>query len=342
MRKKKVRAAPQRRPYTPDRRPAYATVPLRLFLGFTFLYAGFQKIADPGFLDPTGSTYIGTQLQGFTTNSPIGFLVQWLALPIPQLTGIGVIGGELVIGALVVLGIATRWAAAAAALINFVFFLTASWAIQPYFLGSDSIYTVAWITLALVGDQGVLSARQILAGARAGSASPQSETDLARRRVLVQIGGAGVALIWLLAILPRTRHVGASGPTGLEPSPSPSSSPAVSPSVSPTALATPTGKRIGTLSTLRSRGSLTFQDPASGDPAVVISLPGGSVVAFDTVCTHAGCPVNYDPGSGLLICPCHGAEFDPVHQAAVVAGPAPTPLSPIKVHVAADGGLFVG
>jgi thiosulfate dehydrogenase [quinone] large subunit len=64
----------------------YSTVPLRLFLALTFVYAGLQKIADPEFLDPTAPTYIGAQLQSFTTTSPIGFLIEWLALPVPQLT----------------------------------------------------------------------------------------------------------------------------------------------------------------------------------------------------------------------------------------------------------------
>src|SRR5260370_15636254 len=96
----------------PDRRPAYATLPLRFFLGVTFLYAGLQKIADPGFLRPGASTYIGTQLQAFAAHSPIGFLVESLALPAPQLAGIGVIAAELVIGMAVLFGVATRWAAA--------------------------------------------------------------------------------------------------------------------------------------------------------------------------------------------------------------------------------------
>lgn len=158
MAKKGAKSVLQRpAPSAPDRWLVYATVPLRLFLGLTFVYAGLQKIGDPGFLQPGSSTYIGTQLESFAAHSPIGFLIDWLALPSPKLAGIGVIAGELVIGALVVLGIATRWAAATGAVLNFVLFLTASWTVQPYFLGSDSIYTVAWITLALIGDQGVLT-----------------------------------------------------------------------------------------------------------------------------------------------------------------------------------------
>jgi thiosulfate dehydrogenase [quinone] large subunit len=275
-------------------------------------------------------------MQGFTSTSPIGFLIDWLALPVPQLTGIGVIGAELAIGALVLLGVATRWAATAGALINFVFFLTASWAVQPYFLGSDSIYTVAWITLALVGDQGVLTARQIFTPQRAHGANPRMGTDLGRRRLLLQLGSAAVGVVWVLALLPRTRHVGASEPTGATPSPN------ASPASSPTPVASPTGTKIGTLAQLRSRGSLTFNDPVSGDPAVAISLSGGSIVAFDAVCTHAGCPVSYDSGQRLLVCPCHGAEFDPAHGAAVVAGPAPTPLGSINLQVASDGGIYAG
>ncbi|HEY8815527.1 MAG TPA: TQO small subunit DoxD [Candidatus Dormibacteraeota bacterium] len=319
---------------TTDRWLVYGTIPLRVFLGLTFVYAGLQKIADAGFLDPAGATYIGAQLQGFTATSPIGFLIQWLALPFPQLTGLAVIGAELAIGTLVLLGLATRWAAAAGALINFTFFLTASWAVQPYFLGSDSIYTVAWITLALVGDQGVLTAQRIVAPQRAGAPKTAIGPDLARRRLLVQLGSAAAAVVWVLALLPRTRHVGASEPTGTGPSPS------TSPSASPTPVASPTGTKVGTLAQLRSKGSLTFTDPTSGDPAVAISLAGGSIVAFDTVCTHAGCPVNYDSGQHLLVCPCHGAEFDPAREAAVVAGPAPTPLAPIKVQIGADGGIY--
>jgi thiosulfate dehydrogenase [quinone] large subunit len=321
----------------PDRRIAYATLPLRFFLGVTFLYAGLQKIADPGFLRPGASTYIGTQLQAFTTHSPIGFLIESLALPAPQLAGIGVIVAELLIGLAVVLGVATRWAAAAGGLVNFVFFLTASWTVQPYFLGSDSIYTVAWITLILVGDQGLYTAGPYLVrqlGFAEGPA-PRPTFDPGRRRLLLQAGGAAVALIWVLSVIPRTRP---TIPAAATPSPSPASTP--TPGATPTASPSPTGTKIGSLADLKAQGSLAYSDPASGDPAVAVQLSGGNVVAFDAVCTHAGCEVAYDSGQKLLVCPCHGAEFDPSRGAAVVQGPAPTPLAPLKVQVAADGNLY--
>lgn len=46
-------------------------LPLRLFLGITFIYAGIQKFTDPQFFNPTAIGYIGRQIISFSTNSPI-------------------------------------------------------------------------------------------------------------------------------------------------------------------------------------------------------------------------------------------------------------------------------
>lgn len=312
-------------PPAPDRWLVYGTVPLRFFLGITFLYAGVQKIADPGFLQPGSSTYIGTQLQAYAVHSPVGPVVQAVGLATPQLTGLLVIAAELVIGALVVAGLATRWAAAAGAAVNFVFLLTASWSVQPYFLGSDSIYAVAWITLALVGDQGILSARSLLFG----DSRQDRPMDPDRRRLLLQLGGAAVGVVWVLSILPRTRPGAAAN------------QPPSSPAASPVAGSTPTGTNIGTVAQLQRQGYLNFTDPKTGDPAVAV-IEADGVYAFDAVCTHAGCPVNYDPSQRLLVCPCHGATFDPNNGAAVVSGPALTPLPPIRVQEGSDGNVYAG
>ena len=104
----------------------------------------------------------------------------------------------------------------------------------------------------------------------------------------------------------------------------------------------PDRTRIGSLSDLQAQRFLNFQDPASGDPAVAVSLGSGSVVAFDAVCTHAGCQVGYDASQRLLSCPCHGAVLDPSRAATVVSGPAPTALPAIRVQVGTDGGVYAG
>src|SRR5579864_7051720 len=221
MGKKRVQR-PAIAPPARDRWLGYATLPLRLFLGATFVYAGLQKILDPGFLQPGSFTYIGSQLQAFAAHSPIGFLLDTVALPTPELTGIGVIAAELAIGALVLAGLATRWAAAAGALVNLVFFLTASWTVQPYFLGSDGIYTVAWITLVLVGDQGLYTAGPYLFRQLGFTQAPpggRPAFDPGRRRLLLQAGAAAVGLVWVLSVLPRTRT---TIPVSAAPSPTPS------------------------------------------------------------------------------------------------------------------------
>ena len=74
------------RPSTPLL-PGLALFPLRLFLGGTFVYAGIQKLTDPGFLHPGAATYIGTQLHSFAVGTPGGFLLRTLPFPIPSWPG---------------------------------------------------------------------------------------------------------------------------------------------------------------------------------------------------------------------------------------------------------------
>lgn len=46
-----------------------------------------------------------------------------------------------------------------------------------------------------------------------------------------------------------------------------------------------------------------------GRPIVVVALPGGGHAAADAVCPHLQCTVGFSPGSGELLCPCHGSRF---------------------------------
>ncbi len=322
-----------------DPRIRYALLFLRLFLGVTFVFAALQKFSDPGFLNPGSATYIGTQLQSFARSSPIAFLLTGVAIPLAPLVGVGVMLTELAVGALVLAGVYTRAAAAVGAVVNFTLFLTASWQVQPYFLGSDSIYTIAWIVLAVAGDLGFWTLMPRLRSAldlRPPRPLPAA-AELSRREFLVRAGGAAVGVVWLLALLPR---VSPSRSPAAQASPGASPAAGASPGASPAAR--PAGTAVGTLSQLQSSGgSLEFQVPSTGDPGVVVGLGGSQVAAFDAVCTHAGCTVQYDPTQKLLVCPCHGAAYDPAHQAEVVAGPAPSPLQPLQAALASDGTIYV-
>ncbi len=55
-------------------------------------------------------------------------------------------------------------------------------------------------------------------------------------------------------------------------------------------------------------------------------------VAFTSYCTHVGCPIRWEPGAELFLCPCHGGAFYP--DGSVAAGPPPRPLDrhPIRVR----------
>ena len=83
----------------------------------------------------------------------------------------------------------------------------------------------------------------------------------------------------------------------------------------------------------------TFTDPATGDPGLVLQLTKGQFVAYDAVCPHAGCTVGYSPGARLIVCPCHGSEFDPT-TGAVISPPAPRGLTQIHLAVNANGELL--
>ncbi|MFI2510747.1 Rieske (2Fe-2S) protein [Streptomyces sp. NPDC018972] len=68
------------------------------------------------------------------------------------------------------------------------------------------------------------------------------------------------------------------------------------------------------------------------DHNVVVSRSGdGTLKAYNTVCTHAGCPINKLEGT-KLICPCHGSEFDAT-TGKVLREPAVAPLKTLAVEV---------
>lgn len=296
---------------------------LRVWLGATFLYAGWNKASDGSFFAPGSSHYIGSQLTGFAHGSPIGPLLQ-IAANHPVIVGWLTLLVEMAIGIAILLDVVPLPAAIGGALLSLTLWLSSSWHVHPYFLGSDSAYFVMWVAYAVMLlpiKSGQASAKkQTRRGVQATS------TNLERREV-VRVGAVGVLALFggLLGRLLKSSPKG-SGTSKVAATGGPSGG-------------TSTGANVlAPLSTLAVGSAVNFT-ATNGDPAILIRTGNSSVCAYDAICTHNGCTVAYDPGSKTLICPCHGAQYDPLSHAAVLGGPAPAPLAEIKVKI--DGGNIV-
>jgi thiosulfate dehydrogenase (quinone) large subunit len=99
---------------------------------------------------------------------------------------------------------------------------------------------------------------------------------------------------------------------------------------------TPTAKAGGSipLDEIDIGGAATFE--SSQGPAIAIRTGKQEVIAYSAKCTHEGCLVNYEGDRNLLVCPCHGATFDPNKQGAPTA-PASRPLKEIAVRIDSSG-----
>jgi thiosulfate dehydrogenase [quinone] large subunit len=369
--------------------PGWLILPLRAFLGITFVYAGLQKLANPDYLDPAAPTSVVRQMAGLRHTTPLGPLLG-LSLHAPTLVGLLIAFGELAVGLGTLLGLLTRIAATGGALLALTFFLTVSWATTPYYYGADIVFVFAWTVLIAFGSGGVLSLDGWLAdrarrdvglgrrpaevtiaaprlkelcarGAKCGldeagrcrrpSGCPIFSADdkvaartgeaLARRTVVVTAvaaavtGAAALITAGLAASIgravggtPQRRRVAAgTGP----PAPA-SSATAPSSSAPATTAAPPSGTVIAAESSIAVGDAKSFTNPADGNPAFLVHTSATKFVAFSAVCTHAGCPVQFDKANTAFVCPCHGGAYD-ARTGQVLQGPPPAPLAPIAVQV---------
>ena len=95
--------------------PEWLLLPLRVFLGVTFTYAGLQKLSDPGYLDPNNPTSAVHQMLRLQGSSPIGPLLS-LSAHAPTLVSLVIALAELAVGLGTLLGLWARVAAAGGAL----------------------------------------------------------------------------------------------------------------------------------------------------------------------------------------------------------------------------------
>jgi Rieske Fe-S protein len=170
---------------------------------------------------------------------------------------------------------------------------------------------------------------------------------LSRRRVMTLIAASGgVTVAAGVAVWVAGHSGGSAAPVANSGNASTVASTATSasPQVTTGASSPPghSGKVVAQTADIPLNSAKTFPIANSNNPGVLIHLQNNRFVAFNSTCTHAGCAVAYNRQNHLLECPCHGASFDPVRNAAVVGGPAPSPLAAIAIMVNRDGTITTG
>lgn len=356
--------------------PARAILPMRLFVGVTFVYAGVDKLLDPSFFDANSPASIYGQLEAFTRVSPVAFLIRPME-PFALLLGLLIAFAEVAIGLGAITGLAFRLAAIGGTLLSLLFWLTASWATRPYYYGPDLPYAFAWATLAIAGTGGLLVPRWVSELGRPaeddGLRSPNRRPGWARRgepaedvspqrRVILQAGVLSVGALAVYSLAAPLRFVmgarasdtgtagfdaatdqaaattaGPTNPTTTEPATTPAGSPDASAPPSSVPLA---GLAIAHIADVDKAGAKRFHVPSGapadmqpGDPGIIMKLPDGTYVAYDARCTHEGCRVGWDKVDNVLLCPCHGAAFDPTNHGAVLGGPTNQPLLELPILI---------
>jgi thiosulfate dehydrogenase (quinone) large subunit len=357
-------------------------LPLRLFLGITFVYAGIQKLTDPQYFNPAARGYIGKQIIAFASGSPLHYFLIRFAVPHAHLFGAMVAYGEIAIGLGALVGLLLRPAALFGLFLSITFFLTATWHVYPYFYGADIVFIFCWITLILAGPlhsslpsldaflvprllqslpqeqrETLALPAYLLLGVgdttqqnniaatnqsqnRYGTQRPAAQrgkfaaaryAQQSRRNFLYGLLTGGAAVLGLAFVGSKLHlHSDDGGFAG--------GGTATGSSAPTAAGGTPGTNTIAKVSAVPTNSAVTFTIPSNGDPGILVHLENGQFVAYDATCTHAGCPVDYDPSQHLLVCPCHGAVFDPSKNGAVVQPPAESPLTSVTIHIDSSTG----
>jgi ubiquinol-cytochrome c reductase iron-sulfur subunit len=67
----------------------------------------------------------------------------------------------------------------------------------------------------------------------------------------------------------------------------------------------------------------------------------GDYYAYTKICSHVGCPTSlYEQRTNRILCPCHQSQFDALHYAKPIFGPATRPLAQLPITVDDEGYLI--
>lgn len=401
------RAHPFRPPVRAWELSEWALLPLRLFLGVTFTFAGLQKLANPNFFDSKSPISIQSQLAAAVHTSPIHLEGD------ATLVGVSIALGEVAVGLGILVGLWTRVAALGGLLLSLSLFLTVSFHASPYFTGADIVFFFAWMPFMVAGggtrlsmdawiaarvakenrlpspalvpiafeqvhrlcgnyDRGNCSARAgqacdaaacpVLLNERSSRGVPVAGQAVDRRAVVlgsavgaavgtsVVIAGAATAVAGrLIDSAPKPKgHAKQLAPitttattTTTTPGAATTTSPKSTVSTSaPTTQPATHGTLLGAASQVPKNEAALFTMPSSGDPGIVIHTAAGEFVGYDAVCPHTGCTVGYSTFAKVIVCPCHGSEFE-VSNGDPIVGPAPHGLAKLKIVEGANGNLYL-
>lgn len=183
----------------------------------------------------------------------------------------------------------------------------------------------------------------VLLGARAPRVTRVSGDAIDRRTLVVSgvaaasLGGAALVLGGVTSDMGRL--IGGTKNPKAGPSLGGTTTTNATGSTTTTAPAAAHGTKLGAASQVPEGHAASFTIPSNNDPGIVLHK-GGKFLAYDAVCPHAGCPVGYSKSANQFQCPCHGSAFD-VETGAVLAGPASSGLTPLKVVEGSDGNLYL-
>ncbi len=325
--------------------PGWYLLPLRLFLGVTFLFAGLQKLSNPNFFRIAAPASIHAQMVGAARTSPIGGLLTHMIGAAPEI-GVVVAIGEVAIGIGALLGLLTRVAAVGGVILSFSLFLAISFHTAPYYTGADIVFVFTWIPFILAGAGGApaLDTWMDRRSTAVPTGADGDRTVMSRGAVIGLVAGGAAVFAGAVTGIGQALNTSPAS-TNIDTLPAPSSTTSTTSATSTTggskaAGSVPKGTSIGPASSVPVGGSAAFTDPSTGDPSLVIQHTSDNFVAFDAICPHEGCTVAYQAKSDIIACPCHGSEFDS-ETGALIQGPATYGLTPIKVIKGANGNLYV-
>ncbi|MGH3732201.1 MAG: Rieske (2Fe-2S) protein [Acidimicrobiales bacterium] len=102
----------------------------------------------------------------------------------------------------------------------------------------------------------------------------------------------------------------------------------------------PDGAVLGTAADVPDNSAAAFRFPPRETQGIIIHAVTGDFVAYNAVCPHMGCTVGYSRANKIIICPCHGSQFE-VSNGEVIIGPAPHGLTKLKIAEGTNGNLYL-